>query len=173
MTECGAGRQKRALVIGIGNPILCDDAIGLRLVEDLRRRCPWPGIEYRQECCGGLEILERIQGCELAVFIDAVKTAGGRPGTVYQFDPSAFAAPLHLSNLHDVSFPDALEFGRRIGLSLPEKIVILGVEIEQDLAAGEDLSPALQSKYEEVFCGVRRYLKDALGDGLTRPGFFD
>ena len=118
------GEMSAVLVVGLGNPILTDDGIGPRLVEYLEKSGGFPDVEYRSEAVGGLEILERVQGYDSAVFIDAIKTEGGVPGTVYQFQPEDFQETLHLSNLHDVSFLSALELGKKMGLSVPKNIKI-------------------------------------------------
>ena len=77
------------LIIGLGNPILTDDAIGWRVVHALREflqdepdSLPIP-VEITEACVGGLSLAEMMIGYRRAVVIDAIMTRGGVPGTVY------------------------------------------------------------------------------------------
>lgn len=155
---------KKNLILGIGNDILMDDGIGPRLVQDLERDRPIPDVEYRTTTLGGLEILESIQGYHGVVFIDAIKTRGGKIGEVYEFTTDDFKETLHLSNLHDVSFLTALELGIHMGLSIPHFTRIIAVEILEDLVFGEDFSPQLQAEYprirKEVGAAIESYFQN-------------
>jgi Ni,Fe-hydrogenase maturation factor len=51
---------KSILVLGIGNDILKDDGIGIRLVNDLKKRDFPEGIRFETINLGGLETLEII-----------------------------------------------------------------------------------------------------------------
>ena len=50
--------HKPLLVLGVGNKILSDDGIGIRLIEDLQEHFKYQAIEFKEACCGGLEIVE-------------------------------------------------------------------------------------------------------------------
>lgn len=153
----------KKLVLGVGNEILMDDGIGPRVVETLRDKMPIPGVNYCTTTLGGLKILEFIQDCEWVIFIDAVKTKEGVPGTLYEFTPSDFKETLHLSNLHDVNFLSSVELGKRVGYSIPETIHIFAIEILEDQVFGEELTPPLQERFEtivdEIHIGIQEKLK--------------
>jgi hydrogenase maturation protease len=68
-------KQKRLLVIGLGNDILTDDGIGVRLIKDLTGMFENPLIEFKTACCGGLELMELILGFDRIILIDAIRTA--------------------------------------------------------------------------------------------------
>ena len=158
----------KSLVIGIGNPILTDDGIGPRLVERCRDEAPIPGVEYRTESVGGLEILEQVQGYENVVFIDAIKTQDGVPGTVSRFSLDDFKETAHLSNPHDVSFLTALKLGKLVGFSIPRRVAIIAVEIEEDMVFSDRMTPALEENYPRIFGEVTQLLLEELGAGDTR-----
>ena len=152
-------KEQKILVLGIGNEILMDDGIGPKLVRKLIEKFPSPDIKYEITWMGGLDILEFIQGYQTVVFIDAIKTKDGIPGTVYQFTTSDFKETLHLSSLHDVSFLTAIEMGGKIGLKIPENIHIIAIEIVEDTVFGESFSPELQEKYDEIFNSVKNFMQ--------------
>jgi hydrogenase maturation protease len=152
----------KKLVLGVGNEILMDDGIGPRVVETLQEKMPLPGVDYRTTTLGGLDILEFIVGYEWVVFIDAIKTKDGGPGTVYEFTPSDFKETLHLSNLHDISFLSAIELGKKLGYSIPEAIYIFAVEILQDQVFGEAFTPPLQERFEAIIDEIHRGIQAKL-----------
>ena len=143
------------LVLGVGNDILTDDGIGPRLVRRLAQECPSDQFQYETASLGGLELVELLAGHRQAVLIDAIKTIGGTSGDVYFFTPRDFQATLHLSNIHDISFLNALELGRQLRFEIPEDIRIIAVEIMEDRMFGEAFTPPVQARYEEIFRAVR------------------
>ncbi len=69
------------MILGLGNDILTDDAIGLRVVDTLEQS--FRGMfDFRKSTLGGLDILEMIKGYDHVVLIDAIRT-GGEPGSVF------------------------------------------------------------------------------------------
>lgn len=150
--------EKKILVLGIGNDILMDDGIGPKLVNGLKEKFPNPDIKYETTWMGGLDILEFIQGYQTVIFIDAIKTKDGIPGTIYHFTLSDFKETLHLSSLHDVSFLTAIEMGKKIGHAIPENIHIIAIEIVEDMVFGESFTPQLKKRYQEIFRLVSNYL---------------
>jgi len=153
-------KNKKTLILGLGNDILTDDGIGPRLMSDLGQMIDDPNVQFDTTCCGGLEIMEYIRGYEKVIFIDAIRTRDGKPGDVYYFIPSDFRETLHLSNLHDVSFLTALKLGNTLNLGLPEDLHIIAVEIIEDMEFNEEFTPQLKERYpgilEEVFEIVKR-----------------
>jgi hydrogenase maturation protease len=173
-------QKTKTLILGIGNDILKDDGIGPRLVNDLRPPLsplrhaaelalpPAVGgdIDFKSTTLGGLDILEFVQGYERVIFIDAIKTKGGVPGTVYQFTPQDFQETLHLSNLHDVSFLEAIELGKRLGFQIPKEMHIIAVEIVEDMEFGTEFTPILKEKYPRIVEEVA----ERIGQLLTVDG---
>ena len=152
--------KKTVLVLGVGNDILTDDGIGPRLVQRLARECPSDRIQYETASLGGLDLVERMTGYRQVVFIDAIKTAGGTPGDIHFLTPQDFKTTLHLSNIHDISFLNALELGRQLELDIPDDIRIVAVEIVEDRVFGESFTPPVQTRYEEIFRIVRDRLRE-------------
>jgi len=141
----------RTLVLGLGNPIVQDDAVGIRLACDLHARLgDRPGVEWCPDCpSGGLDLVERLAGYDRVVVLDAIRTRGGRPGDVYRFSAADLRETRHLSNVHDANFATALELGRRLGLALPrdEEIHVFAVEIQANETFGEALSDSVAAAY--------------------------
>jgi hydrogenase maturation protease len=152
--------NKKKLVLGIGNDILTDDGIGPRVVDDLKNRMPIPGVEYQTTTLGGLDILEFIEGYDLVVFIDAIITKDGIPGSLYEFTLGDFTETLHLSNLHDISFLSAIELGKHLEFRIPLNIRIFAIEIVEDRVFGETFTPPLQMRYEAIINEIHNRLRE-------------
>jgi hydrogenase maturation protease len=138
----------------MGNPILTDDAVGIRAARSIAERLgPMPGLTVLEECCtGGLELLDVVEGFDRLVVLDSIMTEGGRPGDWYRFDGTALRETMHLDNVHDANFATAMELGRRMGVHVPADgdIHILAVEISDNLTFSDRLSPVLQAALPDL-----------------------
>ena len=142
--------SSKRMILGVGNDILMDDGIGPRIAKALEAKYPLPEMEYHTTTLGGLDILEFINGYDWVVFIDAIKTKDGVPGTVYEFVPEDFKETLHLTNIHDVSFLTAIELGKELGLKVPKYMHIFAIEIIEDQVFGEEFSAPLKERFEQI-----------------------
>ena len=156
----------RTLLLGMGNPILTDDSVGVRLARDVGVCLEGtPGFAVVEECSvGGLALLDVVAGHDRLLVVDAIRTRGGTPGDWYRFDARALRDTLHLRNVHDVNFATAMELGRRLGVQLPpdEEIHIFAVEVADDATFGETLSPALDAAYGEILAGILEEIRGIL-----------
>lgn len=148
------------LFLGIGNDILCDDAIGPKIVYRLKKDLGDNNrFFFHTAAVGGLEVLEYIKEYKRVIIIDAIMTRDGIPGTIYFLSPEHFKETLHLSSFHDVNFLTALEIGKRLNINIPEIIDIIAIEIVEDREFSNDFSPVIQEKYEEIYSTVLEEIK--------------
>jgi len=157
-----AERSGKILVLGIGNEILTDDGIGVRLVDDLQAKCFSAEIVFDKGTVGGLEILEIIQGYREVLFLDAIKTNEGKPGEIYHMDLSDFLETSHLSNLHDVSFIEAIRLGRELGFDLPEKLHIFAVEIVEDMVFSINFTAEIEKQYPVILDTAEHFIRSMI-----------
>jgi hydrogenase maturation protease len=155
-------KKNKILIHGIGNEIVTDDGIGPKLVKRLKGNLSREDIDFDTAFLGGLEVLEFIQGYQTVIFIDAIRTRGGVPGTVYKLLPEDFNSTIHLSSVHDVSFITAMDLGKKLGLEMPEFIHIIAVEIVEDRVFDDNFSPQIQAKYENIFKEVKEIVEEIL-----------
>ncbi|MFZ5831135.1 MAG: hydrogenase maturation protease [Planctomycetota bacterium] len=158
----------KTLILGLGNPIVSDDSVGLRVAEVLRARlADRADVTVDVDHWGGLRLMEHLQGFDRAVVIDAIQT-GAEPGTIHHLKPHDIATQRSAS-AHDVNLPTALEFGRQAGLSLPTNdcIWLVGIEAEDILTFGERCTPAVEAAIEPAAAEVLRLLEDAAARELS------
>jgi hydrogenase maturation protease len=141
----------RTLVLGLGNPLLKDDSIGLRVAQELHSKInDAPDIEVGEDYWGGLRLMERMIGFDRAIIIDAICT-GADPGTIHLLSPGDIPTQRSAS-AHDVNLPTALEFGRLAGAKLPatDEIILIGVEAADVQTFDETLSPEVETALPKV-----------------------
>lgn len=79
-------RVANVLVLGVGNILLSDEGIGVRVVEALQQRYRVPeGVEMVDGGTCGMDLLDLIAGRDHLILVDAVAT-GGPPGTVVRLE---------------------------------------------------------------------------------------
>jgi hydrogenase maturation protease len=128
----------KTLVLGMGNTILCDDGVGVYVVQEAAKRCQRDDVDFTDASVGGMRLLDVIAGYDRIVMVDAIKTADGKPGGIHRLHPGDLPT-LHSGSTHDLSLPGALALGRRMGMPLPadENFVIIAVEVEEVWTFGE------------------------------------
>jgi hydrogenase maturation protease len=130
----------KTLVLGLGNPILTDDGVGIRVAKELERRLDHEATVL-ETSLAGLDVLDLLAGYDRAIIIDAIQTVGGRAGQIYRLDPEAFGATRHAASVHDVNFATALELGKKLGLALPSRIDIFAIEAADTSRFSEECTP--------------------------------
>ena len=143
----------KTLVLGLGNPILTDDGVGIQVVRAAAARyAPANGVTFAEASVGGLRLLDALTGYERVILVDAIQTRGGQPGNIYRLTASDLPASLHSGSTHDLSLPAALDLGRRLGMKLPgvENLTFLAVEVEDVLTFGESCTPAVAEAIPRV-----------------------
>lgn len=134
----------KTLVIGLGNPILTDDGVGIYAARMVREALPADTeIDVIEVSVGGLTLMEAMVGYERVILIDALWIPDGQVGEVVCFDAGDLPDTLNTSSAHDVDLPTALEVGERLGASLPtlEHIQIVAVQIQDVLTFSESPTP--------------------------------
>lgn len=120
---------KKIILIGLGNPILGDDGAGWKVVEFLAGQIP-ADIEVDTLAGGGLSVMERLVGFDQVIIVDAINTGKVSKGCVQVFPLEELSNPFlgHLGSAHETNLQTALELGRRLGVHLPEKVMVVGIE---------------------------------------------
>jgi len=133
----------KTIVVGLGNPILCDDGVGIHVAMAAKEAYGKDDVHFVEASVGGLRLLSVINGYERVVLVDAIITPDGRPGEIYRMGPNELCASLHADCSHDMSLPVAMSFGRKMGMPLPadEDFIIVAIEVEDVRTFGEECTP--------------------------------
>ncbi|MGA2590957.1 MAG: hydrogenase maturation protease [Bryobacteraceae bacterium] len=140
----------KTIIVGIGNPVLSDDGVGLEIARRLAGRLAGrDDVDVVQMYGGGLRLMEALAGYQQAIVIDAIVT-GGPPGTIHGSNPGTLWTGRHIHSTHDANLPMALDLGRAAGLSLPAEIRIWAVEAADVETVREGLSPMVEEAVPAV-----------------------
>jgi hydrogenase maturation protease len=146
------------LVLGVGNPYLKDDAVGIKVVRLAREMAQygWNGecadVCFDEVYAGGLRLMDALEGYKRAIIVDAIVVKNARPGRAYFMREGDFSAARNLDCTHDTDLVSALELGRACGMALPAEIKVLAVEVDAENMGvfGESLSPEVEAALPEA-----------------------
>ena len=118
----------RAVVLGIGNTILTDEAAGVRAALALEQAYKVPAnVLVIDGGTSGMEMIEDLSNLDFLIVIDVVRT-GAAPGTVVKIAgdeiPVFFRQKL---SPHQIALPDVLASLELLD-TMPKEIIVLGVE---------------------------------------------
>jgi hydrogenase maturation protease len=153
---------KPVIVVGLGNPLMADEGIGIVLIERLAKlaaegRLPSETVEYHDGGCGGMYLLHAIAGRQKAILIDCAKM-GLQPAVIRRFPPedvNTIKKLTHLS-LHEVDIMKVIELARMLE-QCPEEIVIFGIEPEA-IEPQMSLTGVLQARLDDYISLIQQEL---------------
>ncbi|MFZ5906216.1 MAG: hydrogenase maturation protease [Nitrospirota bacterium] len=132
---------KPILVLGIGNILLKDEGIGVRVAEQMMKMSLPPDVEVMDGGVGGLNLLDYIEARKKVIVVDTVK-AGTAPGTLFRFtDRDLSDKKGFIRSAHGIDFSDVIAAAGYLGTK-PDAIVFIGIEPET-LDASLELSPKM------------------------------
>lgn len=138
----------KTVVLGLGNPYLRDDGVGIAVAKELQNRGLGERTIVRVHQAFDLWLLSEFSGASRLVVVDAVKS-GSVPGTVTEYEVAPRQGPLSsLPGLHSLELHDLVDFASRTGL-LTCPVTIIGVE-PGDCGVGEGLSPEVEQAIPEA-----------------------
>ena len=154
---------KPTIVVGLGNPIMADEGIGVVLVEELSKlaaagKLPDETVEYYDGGCGGMYLLHTIAERKKAILLDCC-LMGAEPGTIRRFTPddvNSVKQMAHLS-LHEVDILKVIELARQIG-QCPEEIVIFGIE-PVNITQQTHLNDAIAEKIPDYIAAIEAEIR--------------
>lgn len=150
--------KEGTVVIGLGNPLMGDDGVGLAALGRLRAQfCTDPFVTWVDGGTAGLALLPAFESAHRVLLLDAIDS-GSTPGTRIEIDgphlPRRLAAKLSPHQV-DVAELLALSDLRDAG---PEALVAFGVQPER-VEFGVGLSASVSSALEELVADAAARLR--------------
>jgi len=147
------------LVLGVGNPLMSDDGVGLRIMEALAALQPaLADVEYLDAGTLSLLLLPRFEQCDALLVLDAAQL-GDAPGEVRVLldREMDFFFRNARGSVHEVGIRDLLDAARLTG-TLPPRRAFVGVQPGR-VALGQSLSLAVQSSLATAVAHAREILE--------------
>lgn len=146
----------KILILGMGNPILSDDGVGLLVAERLKGKVP--GADVASCPVIGLSLFDQILGYDTIFIVDAMTARDGKIGTVQTIYECDSYGTLHLFSSHGMNIFELMELGRRCGFPVPRLAAVYGIQIGSEVSFGEALSPELNDRLmaitEEILADI-------------------
>ena len=151
--------EKPVVVLGLGNPVMADEGIGVYLVERVRESAAeYPAVDFVDAGTSGLSILHHIEGRRKAVVIDCA-FMDEPPGAIRRFTPEEVRSTKVLAHqsLHEADLLRIIAMARQLGQA-PDEIVIFGIQPER-VEFSQGLSRTLAEKIDEYVSMILQELR--------------
>jgi hydrogenase maturation protease len=158
------------LVLGLGNDILTDDAVGLHIAQAVRERLAGdPRIEVRSTTEMGLALLDEIADRAAVVLVDSVQTGRAPPGHIHEIDAETLAR-VSSTVPHMLGVGETLALGQLLGLAMPRHVRVFAIEVADPFSLGTEMtkavSDAVASAADKIIVAAREL---AGGGGSMSP----
>jgi hydrogenase maturation protease len=145
------------VVVGLGNILLGDEGVGVRVVEELERTGGIPGVELVDGGTAGLRLLPFFDAAARVVVVDAAAD-GAPPGTVTAQKPAFSGGAQAALTPHDLGLRSLLD-ALALADERPEIVLVTISVAERDMASASlELSPPVARAVPEAAARVRRLL---------------
>ena len=152
--------KKPIVVLGLGNPLMADEGIGIDLVERLAREAArYPSVDFVDAGTGGMSVLHLIEGRYKAVFVDCAYMDEA-PGTIRRFTPDEVRSKKVLAHqsLHEADLLRILALAEQLGQS-PEQITIFGIQ-PQVVEVRQGLSEVLRDRIDQYLAKIQSEIEN-------------
>ena len=157
----------KTLLVGLGNPILTDDGVGVKVAYEVEKalqpNLP-KNLTITEASVGGLRLMELLIGYDRVIIVDAITTKENKnPGKIHRMDLDdlrLISPTQHSSSAHDTSLITALDAARTLGYHIPKDILIFAIEVENILDFSEQPTPAVAAAIPIVTKAVLQELNE-------------
>ena len=147
----------KILVLGLGNELLGDDAVGLlaaRQIGDSLQEV----ADVKESSLYGLALLDLFIGYRYAAIIDSIQTGKHPPGTIIEIKPSDLER-VSTPSPHYAGLPELQEIAEKLQLDYPETIRIFAIEVQDSASLVTGLTPKVQETLPALVYRVTRQVR--------------
>jgi len=146
----------RTVVLGLGNPLMGDDGLGLAALERLREQWEIPGVELVDGGTWGMNLLPLVEESTNLILLDAIRS-GDAPGTLVEWERDRLPRYLSLKlSPHQIDLREVLALAEWRD-TMPEEVVAIGLA-PRDVVMTPALSPEVEAGLERMVEATLRYL---------------
>ena len=113
-----AAAKHKTIVVGLGNELFSDDAVGLLAVRQMAEAAP-EKADFVETGLHGVALLDLFIGYEKAIIVDAIKTGRYPPGTIVEIDPEELVAVDNPSP-HYTGVPELIKLAAELKINFPD-----------------------------------------------------
>ncbi len=159
--------KDKIVVLGVGNILLKDEGVGVRVIEALQNQYSLPdNVRVVDGGTQGLWLLSTLQEADHLIVVDAV-LGGGEPGTIYRLTRDDLPKGLRFKqSAHDSDLVEALNLCQLLETE-PKTVTVVGIEPADIQPYGVELTEKIAGKLDELVLRVIEEL-EALGIESTK-----
>lgn len=140
----------KTLILGVGNPILSDDGVGIHVARILKQK-GFTGVDVEELAASGLELLDVVLDYDKIVIVDAIKTNRGIPGEYYVLEEKDFEKSVHGASPHGINIATALALGRKVVPDrMPKEVVFIAIEADDLVNVSEELTERVRAALPKI-----------------------
>ena len=142
----------RTLILGIGNSILGDDGVGIRIARQLDRLVKGKNIDVVEANVDGLNLLDFILEYDRLIVIDAIVTEDGEVGEIYRLKPEQIYQPSGSAiSPHHFNLATTLEIGKRLFPNkIPGEVTVYAVGTQEVAQVTEEMTDRVENAVSRV-----------------------
>ncbi|MBI3599506.1 MAG: HyaD/HybD family hydrogenase maturation endopeptidase [Nitrospinae bacterium] len=150
--------NSKILVLGVGNILLKDEGVGVRVIERLQRDYKFPpNVEIIDGGTAGLGLLNLFEGIDHLIIVDAIQ-GNDTPGSLYRFKFEDISANIPKKfSPHQIGIFETLTVKKVLG-KLPDTTII-AIQPKDCNHWGMELTPEIENKIPDVINLVMKELK--------------
>jgi len=152
-------------ILGLGNSVLTDDAVGLRAVARVQELLPTialpaeVSVAIRTNEAGGWEVLDDVEGADALIMADAILDEALKPGEFCWYPDKVFSSP-RMTGVHNMDVFTAMDFARRHGVKMPQEIHVLGVGVGDVVTFSETCTAPVEKAIPAIADEIIRRLME-------------
>jgi hydrogenase maturation protease len=140
--------RRPILILGIGNILLRDEGVGVRVIEQMQKMHLPEDVELVDGGTAGADLLNVLAERKKVIVIDAIQ-ADCEPGTVLRFSANDLVQPDGVgTSLHEIGLGEALTMTKQLGCA-PKEIVVFGIK-PKDISCGLELSEQISGTVSRI-----------------------
>ncbi len=155
------------MILGVGNTLLSDDGVGIRVIEKLDKEYDFPdNVSVIDGGVLGINLFGVISNADYLIIVDTVLN-NGKPGDIYRLTGKDIPARIRAKNsLHEVDLVESITLFQLMDHS-PETVII-GIEPKDIETMNPELTDIVKEKVDDLVTAVLDELKQFNLDGCVK-----
>ncbi len=159
------------MILGVGNILLSDDGVGIRVIEKLDKEYDFPdNVSVIDGGVLGINLFGVISSADYLIIVDTVLN-NGKPGDIHRLTGKDIPARIRAKNsLHEVDLVESITLFQLMDHS-PETVII-GIEPKDIETMNPELTDIVSEKVDDLVNAVLKELKQFNIDGSVKSRAF-
>lgn len=145
-------------IIGFGNIFMSDDAIGIKIIEEIKDDPAFKDIDIIDGGTSGIDLIFYLKESKRVIIVDAVD-AGQDIAEIIKITPEDIQdkslGVLNSYSLHNLGLGDVIGIAKKLGIE--DRLVILGIK-PKSMEYGEKLTPEIEKKIPYIIEELKKLI---------------